>query len=276
MPPVGEGNGYIKVTSSRTLSKNEWLGEMGFRLSLFASGKDISLETRKRGFYASEPYIKISSRYNMTQSEYENTLIHEMCHVADYIWHDFEEPKRSHGKGFKEMCKYVKEKTNGKYIITATADQYQGSDSKPTFVYQDDEDLVKKVKRLSKELAIVYLRPSSKCTYKEFDYDKGPIYFILDATHEENKKIAQYSVCKSFCSEFVKKYPDMKLRKGLISGIAYTDAKDIKRFLDDNGCEWECYNNTGKYYHKEDFKVIPIEGAKSRISVSNLCQEMKP
>lgn len=60
-----------------------------------------------------EPYIYLSPKYKFTETEMEDTLIHEMIHL--WTFKDGLAPKRAHGKEFKAKCKEIRELAKSKY-----------------------------------------------------------------------------------------------------------------------------------------------------------------
>lgn len=59
------------------------------------------------------PYILISKNYNMTQEQFEDTLLHEMIHF--YTYKDCYAPKQAHGKEFRAMCNKLRKVSTEKY-----------------------------------------------------------------------------------------------------------------------------------------------------------------
>lgn len=77
-----------------------------------------------------EPYIEFNLRYEFSDHEFEDTLIHEMIHL--WVSKDGLEPKRAHGKEFMKKCteirKLAKKKYNVDYVLgnKASADADYG------------------------------------------------------------------------------------------------------------------------------------------------------
>ena len=75
-----------------------------------------------------EPYIEMSPKYQFTDVEKEDTLIHEMIHL--WVSRNGLEPKRSHGKEFKRKCNEIREKAkklyDKDYHLTTTASSDDG------------------------------------------------------------------------------------------------------------------------------------------------------
>ena len=60
-----------------------------------------------------DPYIHMSPKYNFSDFQKEDTLIHEMIHL--WVSKDGLQPKRGHGKEFKRKCKEIREKAKKLY-----------------------------------------------------------------------------------------------------------------------------------------------------------------
>lgn len=59
------------------------------------------------------PYIEINTKYEFSELELEDTLIHEMVHL--WVSKDGLEPKRAHGKEFTKKCTEVRNLARSKY-----------------------------------------------------------------------------------------------------------------------------------------------------------------
>lgn len=62
------------------------------------------------------PVIQFNGHYQATEDAWVNTLIHEMCHYCDAM--DGYVQKQAHGPSWKDICRKIEYKTNGKYTIS--------------------------------------------------------------------------------------------------------------------------------------------------------------
>lgn len=107
------------------------------------------------------PHIYMNSDMRFTETEMEDTLIHEMIHL--YTYQDGLAPKRAHGKEFQHMCAIIREKAkkNGKnYHLTTKAESNHGQNFSLSDLAQQDVD-IKKNKKLQSAInrcAMIYIK----------------------------------------------------------------------------------------------------------------------
>jgi hypothetical protein len=73
------------------------------------------------------PYILFNTKFELSDKEFEDTLIHEMVHL--WVSRNGLEPKRAHGKEFTSKCneirKIAKKKYNTEYFLTTKAEHVE-------------------------------------------------------------------------------------------------------------------------------------------------------
>ena len=62
-----------------------------------------------------DPVIKLNGNYSGAESGFETTLVHEMCHYANYM--DGYAPRQPHGTEFKQEAARVGRVSNGRFTI---------------------------------------------------------------------------------------------------------------------------------------------------------------
>lgn len=117
-----------------------------------------------------DPFINMSLKYNFSDFQKEDTLIHEMIHL--WVSKDGLSPKRSHGKEFKRKCNEIRAKAKRlygvEYDLQTTA--VNTDDESKSFEYTEEiknsikNDLIKASKRGGGIYSI----------YLEFDKSKMP------------------------------------------------------------------------------------------------------
>lgn len=109
-----------------------------------------------------EPYINMSPRYNFSDFQKEDTMIHEMIHL--WVHKDGLSPKRSHGKEFKRKCDEIRKKAEELYGKKYQLETYakHDADEDKDFQYTEEVKLQieeEKKKQLAKGggICLVYL-----------------------------------------------------------------------------------------------------------------------
>ena len=86
-----------------------WIRISGGKSSVVIDGS----EREVKSIVELDPFIIINSSYLMTETEMEDTLLHEMVHL--YCELDGTTPRYAHGKEFKKKCREVRELAKEKY-----------------------------------------------------------------------------------------------------------------------------------------------------------------
>ena len=117
-----------------------------------------------------DPYIYMSPKYNFSDFQKEDTLIHEMVHL--WVSKDGLCPKRGHGKEFKRKCKEIREKAKQLYGIEYDLQTIAVShdEEEKSFEYTEEvkKQLQDEMNKAAKRGGGVY------SIYLEFDKSKMP------------------------------------------------------------------------------------------------------
>lgn len=105
----------------------------------------IDLSQAKEASSAEElsPFIELNPRYQFSDFQKEDTLIHEMIHL--WVHRNGLGPKRAHGKEFKAKCNEIREKAKKIYGIEYQLTTYAKKDKDEDKSYQLAKDIEEKV-----------------------------------------------------------------------------------------------------------------------------------
>ena len=110
-----QGNRLGQFAMRTTGLKAEYRGGRMFK---YVYGSRVYVD--KDNFVAMcNPTIELNGNYSATQEGWIGTLIHEMCHYADYMYGYC--PKQGHGPSFREIASVVSARSNGRFSIKRLA-----------------------------------------------------------------------------------------------------------------------------------------------------------
>lgn len=249
-----------------------------------------------------QPHIFMNSDMKFTETEMEDTLIHEMIHL--YTYKDGLAPKRAHGKEFKHMCDIIraKAKQNGKnYHLTTKAESNNGENfSLDDEAKKKEQDkILKKQQSSINRCAMIYIKMSRVDAkgnlYRFMFLAKNSVDKMLNNIYDsQNKAPAKVwinpnagDIYEDVCNK-LGKFPFVKALK---SGKYYywnvkdypyiqekiEDAIERHKFIPDNEHLDESLNEDKKPYIKpESVKItIPADTDLSELNLEDILKIFK-
>lgn len=213
------------------------------------------------------PFIELNPKFSFSQFQLEDTLIHEMVHLANMM--DCLNPTQAHGKEFKQKCDEVRAKAkklyNVEYNLTTKALHSEDEEKDYQLDPEIQNQLKEKLKKRSSNVVSIYwkidLSKSKKatrhaervvfCNRKNLDNFLEEIKWSDDAIteiwvsstayEEAVLKYGKFSVSRKLtmyweASQFLTKtFVDgaenvMKVSEGFLSGFA-NKVKDIVKMI---------------------------------------------
>ena len=184
-----------------------------------------------------DPYISINTSYVFTETELEETLIHEMIHL--WVSKDCLEPKQAHGKEFKQKCneirKLAKEKYDIEYPLTTTANNHDGYKESDKDA-EETKKIIEKNKKRGGGIVGVFIicneeikKTKIKCDKRFFFCTKRVLSKIMEDVYYYNKGCIDHI----YVSE--DSYEKMCNEYGLFSTVTtykFWDANNYKKSME--------------------------------------------
>lgn len=174
------GNTYAMIHYDKSAKDNLFLDRENNRYFVKKQNGEPLYLTRKNFYKCYKPVIKLNGNYSGTEEAWDNTLIHEMCHL--YTLQNGTQPVQYHGKEFKEIANKIAEKSNGKFKIERTASEEESKeyDLDPRV---KEKNLVQQAKKLSKMMAVFCFKNDGNVELTTTSDEK-----LVDAVIKKNSK----------------------------------------------------------------------------------------
>ena len=171
------GDMYIMLYFDKTIS---------YTVNRYRQTVDLSKAKHATSAEELSPFIELNPRYQFSDFQKEDTLIHEMIHL--WVHRNGLGPKRAHGKEFKAKCDEIRAKAKRLYGIEYHLTTYAKKDKDEDKSYQLAKDIEGKItdeiKKAAKRGGGVY-----------------SIYAIYDVNKINNIRLVRFNHRFMFCTK---------------------------------------------------------------------------
>lgn len=192
------------------------------------------------------PYINLNPKYQFSEYQKEDTMIHEMIHL--WVSRNGLEPKRAHGKEFKAKCDEIRLKAEKLYGVKYQLTTYARHEKDESKDYQIDQEMQEKMKADIKKAAA--RGGGVVSVYVVFDKDKMPRETAFQI------KLLKYTERFFFCTR--NHLPKMLGSVAREKGVKhiYVSPTSYEKFVTKHG-KIQTIQRYGKFWSGKDFVDDP-------------------